>query len=120
MFRQHQTVGAGDRDAFVFQRANDRFEQFAALPHQNQNVAVTHGAALDAYRLAPFDQLPNCARDAPGQLDPRARLADLIEWRIPAFDFATLVRFRRFPDFDLAGRRIGQGDVRAESRRYPM
>ena len=92
-----------------------RFEQFAALAHQNQNVAVARGAAFDADRLAPVDQPPHRARDALGQLHPRTRLADLIERRVPAFHLRALVRFHRLPDFDHTGRRVRQRDVRRKA-----
>ena len=115
MLGQHQPVGAGDFDLFVLQRADDRLEQFAALAHQDQNVAVARGAALDADRLARVDQPPHRARDPLRQLHPRTGLAHRIERRIPAFDLRAFVRLDRLPDFDHARRRIGQRDVRRKA-----
>ncbi len=70
----------------ILQRADDRLEQLAALAHQDQNVAVARGAALDADRLAAVDQPPHRARDALRQFHPRTGLAHGVERRIPAFD----------------------------------
>ncbi len=65
MLGEHEAVGAGDLDMLVLQRADDRLEQFAALAHQDQNIAVARGAALDADRLAAIDHArAPCARCA--------------------------------------------------------
>ncbi len=115
VFGEDEAVGAGDFDVLVLQRADDRFEQFAALAHQNQNIAVAHGPALDADRLAAIDHALDRAGNAFRQFDARARLVDGVERRVPAFDFLALIGLRRLPHFDQAWRRVRQGDVRRKA-----
>ena len=114
-----QTVGARDLDFLILQRANDRLEQFGRVGAPDQNVSVTCGTALDADRLALVDQAPHRARNALRELHPRAGLAHGVERRIPAFDFRALIGLGRLPNFHHAGRRIGQRDMRRESRPDP-
>ncbi len=98
MLGQHQAVGAGHFDALLLQRADDRLEQFAALAHQDQNVAIARGAVVD--------HPAHGAGDAPGEPHPRARLAHGIERRVPALDLLALIGLRRLPDLDHARRRV--------------
>ena len=100
MLGENEPVGAGDLDMFVLERADDGFKQFAALAHQNENIAITRGAAIDADRFAAFDQAAHRARDALGEFHPRASLADGVERRVPAFDIRAFVGLGRLPDFD--------------------
>ena len=107
MLGEHQAIGAGDLHLDPLERPDDRLEQFAALAHQDQNVAVA--------RFVLVDQLAHRTSDAPRQLHPRAGLAHGIERRVPAFDLLAVVRLLRLPDFDRARRRVGQRDVRRKS-----
>ena len=68
---QHQPVGAGDRDACVLQRADDRLEQRAALAHQHQHVAWRAAAAARRSSAATVARR-SCAPAAPAGSSPSA------------------------------------------------
>src|SRR5262249_22313196 len=115
MLGEHEAVSAGDVDIFIFQGADNRLEQFAALAHQHQDVAIAQSATFPPDRLAGFDKPPYRAGDSPRQPDPRTGLADLIEWRIPAVDLGAFFRFDRIPDFDQTGRRVRKRNMWGKS-----
>ena len=95
----------------IFQCANDRLEQFAALTHQDQNVSVTCGTALDADRLALFDQ-PRTLRAMRFASFTRGLVSLTVSNGAsqPSIS-AALVRFLRLPNFNHAGWSIRQCDV---------
>ena len=115
MLGEHEAVGARDLDIFIFQGADDGLEQFAALAHQHQHVAIAQSAALHPGRLARFDESTHGTRDPPRQSHPRAGLADLIEWRVPAVDLGAFLRLDRIPDLDQTGRRGSKRDMRGKA-----
>ena len=115
MLGKHQAVGARHFDTLVLERADDRLEQLAALAYQDQNVAAARGAALDADRLPAVDQRAHGPRDSLREFYARTCLVHLVKRRVPAFDRNALVRLFRLPNFDHAGRRIRQGDMRRKA-----
>ena len=56
MLGQFQPVGAGDRNAGVLQRLDDRVESVAAPAHQHQHVAVAQRRRLPAVPV----MVPRC------------------------------------------------------------
>jgi hypothetical protein len=104
MLGEHEAVGAGDIDLLVFQRTDNRFEQFAALAHQHENIAIAQGAATGADGLAALHQSSHRSCNPARQPHARAGLAGLVERGIPAVDIRAFFRLDRFPDLDQARR----------------
>ncbi len=97
---EHQPVGAGDRHAGIFQRADHGLEQRPALTHQHQHLAGFLAAVGPQLHM-----LCNPLRD----LHARALLAHRVEGRVPAFDLASFRRVEQRPQLDQSGRGVGKG-----------
>ena len=100
MFGEHKAVGARDRNIRRLERADDGFEQSAALAHQHDDVARLHSLA-DPDRGMP--------RDLARQPHLRARFARGVERGIPSFDVLPVLGQHQRPDIDNARHGIGQG-----------
>ena len=107
---QLEAVGAGDRDTRMLQRLDHGIERVAAPPHQHQHVAIAQrtAVAFAARHHTAADQRLDLGLNAPGKLHFGAGRGDAVERCAPAFDVLPVVRFREFPEIDLARACVGQ------------
>ena len=105
MFGEKEPVGAGDRNACILERPDNRLEQGAALAHQDQHIAGARSLRNPALHVT---------GDLGCQPNLRARLALFIEWR-PRINRAFLLRFDGVPQLDKARRGVRERDMRRDT-----
>ena len=115
---QFQPVGAGDGNAGLLQRLDDRIEDVAAAAHQHQHVAITQPPAVAgmAGHGAAFDQPLDLGLDAPRKLHLRAGQRHAVERRAPALDVLLVVGFGQGPQLDRARDRRRRANYGWDSR----
>ena len=106
MFGESEPVGAGDRDMHLFQRADHRLEERAALAHENHDVAganAPHPAAalvVDTLGRVRREPTRDGDGDPAGEHDRRLLFADEIERQPPVARIVALFGADRLPEFD--------------------
>ncbi len=134
-----QPVGAGDRDVFGLQRADDALEKRVALAHEDQYVSRRHGPrpaiVLDAFAALSGEQRFDLARDFGGEPRGRVGVRAVIERQAPVRGRLGLIGANEIPDFNerrrrpasrrsagapaLAGRRSSRACCRRRRKPYP-
>ena len=106
MFGESEPVGAGNRDVHLFQGADHRLEEGAALAHENHHVAganAPHPAAvlvMDTLERVGREPTRNGGGNPAGEYDRRLLFADKIERQPPIARIVTLFGDDRLPELD--------------------